>query len=133
MIPVDQTLFGDKRPECPEGGNCFAACVASLFELPLADVPHFCSGESWWQRYTDWCVARDVFPVFLRVGHELSHGRAPAGYTLVGGPSPRNPKVLHACVALDGVIVHDPHADDRRGVLEIVDYITHVPITEART
>jgi hypothetical protein len=35
MLPVDQTTFGHP------GGNCFSACVASLLELPIEEVPYF--------------------------------------------------------------------------------------------
>ena len=39
MKLVDQDQFGER-------GNCFAACMASIFELPLADVPG-CHGQGW--------------------------------------------------------------------------------------
>lgn len=35
MKPIDQTTFG------VPGGNCFSACVASLLELSIDDVPYF--------------------------------------------------------------------------------------------
>lgn len=38
MIPVDQRYV--QNADLPVG-DCLAACVASIFELPLGDVPHF--------------------------------------------------------------------------------------------
>lgn len=35
MIPVKQTIFDSIN------GNCFGACLASLLEIPLDDVPNF--------------------------------------------------------------------------------------------
>lgn len=124
MIKVDQTTFG-------ADGNCFSACVASVLELPLDEVPRFV-GDGWWMRFVVWCAERDLIPVFIPRDHEtLIPGRAPAGYTLVGGtpmrdgnPGPR----LHECVALDGVIVHDPNPC-RNGLIKIDDYIVFVPLT----
>ena len=46
MIKIWQTQFGDGN------GNCFQACVASILELTLNEVPHFCRdyGKDWvWQ------------------------------------------------------------------------------------
>ena len=51
MKPVDQTIL------TAPGGNCFAACVASILELPLADVPNFCSEERWWNALQIWLCA----------------------------------------------------------------------------
>jgi hypothetical protein len=34
-MPVYQTIF------TAPGGNCLQACIASIFDLPLAEVPHF--------------------------------------------------------------------------------------------
>lgn len=36
MKPAMQTKFGEYE------GDCFAACIASLFELPIEDVPDLC-------------------------------------------------------------------------------------------
>lgn len=37
MIEVEQDELSDYSVEPPVRGNCFAACVASIFERPLAD------------------------------------------------------------------------------------------------
>lgn len=105
MKPVDQTIFGHGK------GNCFTACVASLLELPIEDVPYFMGDCDWLSRFIDWCEARSVRVEFSTVFP------SPKGeYVIVGGVSPRTGKG-HACIALDGVIVHDPHVGDRRGLV----------------
>ena len=53
MIPVDQTILYDPDPASLMG-NCFQACVASIFELPLDMVPHFCQEEDWYLLFTNW-------------------------------------------------------------------------------
>lgn len=40
MIPVMQTVVGDGQDGRPNG-DCLRACVASIFELPIEEVPHF--------------------------------------------------------------------------------------------
>jgi len=50
MQPIYQTIHE------PLNGNCFQACVASIFELPLDAVPHFmenCAGHKWTQEQWD--------------------------------------------------------------------------------
>lgn len=42
MKPVNQTLFGDTDGKLK--GNCFPACLASILELPLEEIPHFYEG-----------------------------------------------------------------------------------------
>ena len=37
MKPVDQTLLASRG----EPGDCWRACIASILELPIEDVPHF--------------------------------------------------------------------------------------------
>ncbi len=44
MKPVDQTTFGHP------GGNCFSACVASLLEMSVDQVPYFMGHDDWFGR-----------------------------------------------------------------------------------
>lgn len=100
MLPVDQTTFG-----FPDG-NCFAACVASILELPIAAVP----------------PARERIERWLsRMGHYLHDAAVneqhppPAGFHILNAGSPRGP-FRHAVVAYGTAIVHDPHPS-RAGVV----------------
>lgn len=118
--PVDQTVLDHVR------GNCFSACVASILELTIADVPFFMEPENWWPGFVKWCEERDVAAVY-HTGTDY----VPAGYSIAGGPSPSDGNTHHACVAHDGVIVHDPHPA-RLGLAQINDYITIEPKTKAK-
>lgn len=55
MIPVVQSIVGDGRDGRPNG-DCFRACVASIFELPLDQVPHFLEPQvsRWFLRAQEW-------------------------------------------------------------------------------
>lgn len=63
MIPVTQTDFS------MPGGNCFAACVASLLELPLERVPNFHGmyGENWLSPFTRWLKDFGLWPALASV------------------------------------------------------------------
>jgi len=54
MKPIKQTIL-DKKV-----GNCFASCVASVFELPLDAVPNFCAHEDWWERLQAWLAPQNL-------------------------------------------------------------------------
>ncbi len=105
MIKYRQTLFGEQ-------GNCFSTCIASILELPLKDVPHFCDFDDWlgetnaWLRERGLCYLEMPYP-YDRSGSELIAG---LGYHLIHGLGPRG--LLHSCVGYAGKIVHDPHPSD---------------------
>lgn len=46
MKPQLQTIL---YPE----GNCQAACVASILEIPIDDVPNY-HGDGWWDKWQEW-------------------------------------------------------------------------------
>lgn len=131
MIPVFQDKFGE------EEGNCMAACVASIFEMRLRDVPNFVKHDDWFKRFCDF--SRDA------AGHEVVYhvvdGVDPESgepfvdlpdwtnlpnrlknlhpYHIVSGPSERG--LLHATVGWRGEILHDPHPSGA-GLIRAVDY-----------
>lgn len=109
MIPVDQDKFGMPH------GNCMAACVASVLELPLAEVPNFVEfGEEWWAKLVEFLASRSCAVVWCRrEAHACQqidlHPIVSAGHFLiVSGPSPRG-DFLHCVIEHRGAIVHDPH------------------------
>lgn len=133
MIPVEQTRFGRPIPNEPTTeppGNCWAACIASILELPLDRVPdelsHWKLGmtprESWRpyeQEMHRWLRQRHGLLLFtLRHGAGAYCGPKDCFeyYCIASGASPRSPHTLHAIVAKvaysAGVtIAHDPHPD----------------------
>lgn len=67
MLPVFQTRFNG-----PGGGNCLSACVASLLELPIEQVPDFNASSGYWFRdLVDWCADRDVGVIYMDQGTSL--------------------------------------------------------------
>lgn len=120
MTPVDQTKFG------PEEGNCLTACVASLLDLAIEDVPFTGADAAWREQFDAFC---------LSLGLQL-RGRGPrrpyAGYAIACGQSPRFENAGHAVVVLDGVLAHDPHPD-RTGITEVWEYFAIAPIQSEST
>jgi hypothetical protein len=95
-------------------GDCFRACVASLFDLPTADVPHFVAdprgAHVWFWALNEWldtkgmqAVIYDGFPCFVPNGGFLAIG---------SGKSPRG-TFSHACIFRVDYgppeLIHDPH------------------------
>lgn len=126
MIPVDQTQFGEQ-------GNCFAACVASILEIKLDEVPNFCAKpDGWWLRFLRWMSDRGWGVIVLDLVD--SEGASAAaflnriqGYAWIGsGPADRG--LLHAVVYCGREMVHDPHPS-RAGLqkLEEALFITPAP------
>jgi hypothetical protein len=118
MIEIKQTrLHTDDLTQPP--GNCFQACLASIFELPIDKVPDevevWKSGEraeSWpkyWQLINSWLASRNLS--FLEVEINSAIRNWNDTYEIITGPSPRN-KGRHAVVGYGGKIIFDPHPDN---------------------
>ncbi len=118
MRRVDQTTFGSP------GGNCFSACVASMFELSIDDVPYFMGDESdgdeWCHRFEKWLCPRGLYPVLLGIDPDPpkdDHKNAwrPQGLYILSGKSPRDTgenkddPLLHSVLARGHRLIHDPH------------------------
>jgi hypothetical protein len=130
VIPVDQDRFG--FPGDTELGNCFTACVASLLEMPLADVPLFVAEDEWWDYFKRWLRERGWYPLMFETKPDASD--APEGLYIAGGQSPRRPDdpcALHAVIARGAKVVHDPHPS-REGLLTRQDAIVLVPLDPCR-
>jgi hypothetical protein len=139
MIPVDQTLFGYP------GGNCLNACLASILECSLDEIPEMDATThdgSWWGIMQRALQDRGLTAIYYvpngeYCGAPFAH-IAPPGYHLVTGDSPRGTLddkgnvIGHVCVAKDGVIVHDPHPS-RAGLASAPrDWILIVPMAQER-
>lgn len=121
--PVDQTTFYDE--EKGTRGDCMSACIASLFGLPLDAVPRFIDAGPgrFWESILEFCE-------FGGWQHECHGDPAkvpPDTYCIVSGKSPRNDKITHAVIYLNGKMVHDPHPD-RTGILDERNFNWFIPI-----
>ena len=145
VIPVDQDRIG-------EHGNCFAACFASLLEMPLADIPD--SGyQGYESKIAPFLATRGLAYCEVYVGPmkrlerheppspELDLGWQPLVYShphplcIVCGPSPNGPW-SHACVGRTNgygyELVHDPNPS-RKGLLSLERIGYFVVLNPART
>ena len=133
MIPVTQSQLGDPK-NGGEGGTCFRAALASLFEVLEAAVPDFAneySDEEWHTAREAWLATRGWASAFLRITEEarplVTTDWRPPGWSLLSGRSVRG--FHHVVVCRDGVPVHDPHPS--RAGLETVDgWYVFLPLSE---
>lgn len=101
MRPVHQTDFDFVN------GNCMAACIASVLELPIEGMPNYHGeGTEWYIQWQRWLEPYNVQLLTFQAGGDW----LPTGYSILAGKSPRH-EGNHAVVCLNGEIVHDPHPD----------------------
>ena len=98
--------------------NCFRACVATLLNLPIDDVPECCDGKSWdWDAFQDWLGDRGLQAVEVTFGSGGTiYPVRKAVPCIVTGKSPRDENTLHATVghffSFEGFqLLHDPHPE----------------------
>lgn len=98
------------QPDAPMRGNCRAASIASLLELPLWMVPPIedMRGDLQEERWNEW-LGRMFDLEVIR-----THGHAPDSlpeFYVACGPSPRAQadSIYHAVVYRRGELAHDPH------------------------
>lgn len=115
MKLVDQTTFGEKE------GNCFSACVATILEMPIDDVPFFMIPEGWWEFLLDWLKSLGYYALNFQLEEfedeyrEAFMEQLGPGLGIMGGKSPRG-DFDHAVVSNGYGMVHDPHPS-RDGIL----------------
>lgn len=112
---ITQTKFYD--PADPNKGNCAEASCASLFGIPLEDVPTFYDPEGlpspsyrYWRNFENFCMSRGYYVVRRDAEYIME-----ATY-LASGPSARG--CLHMVVMRNGELLHDPHPS-RAGLLKV--------------
>ena len=119
MIPVEQTMTKIGV------GNCFQACLASILEVTIDDVPNCEQVGDAGGTDTDlrWLNERnlDVVVVDARVAKPRQRA-AFSDYYIMGVRSPRFDG-LHAVVGRSGEMVWDPHPLRSMGIGEVVAYI----------
>ncbi len=130
MIPVTQTKVVVLNKEGQEvvRGNCFPACVASILEIPISEVPNvevfyhmedssywaevmqtFLNSKGWeWSGDMRYSVFHpDTGAHFAKEVEDEFKQKLKDTYYLAIGNSPRG--IRHVCVYQNGVLVHDPH------------------------
>ncbi len=104
MKPIYQTKTGTQ-------GNCLAACLASILELRITDVPRFSLKDRSWVIK----IHRLLEPFGLSVVLcDPTLYTVPHGYA-IGIHKKEDSKSTHAVVYLNGLVVHDPYPQGKRG------------------
>lgn len=115
MTPVEQTVIGN-------AGNCFEACIASIFECGIAEVPdlnaHLDDGK-WLDVLQEWLAPKDLCYMEMAVKleeYEDFFTNKNFWHTIII-PSERIKDGYHAVVGFGGKVVFDPYPDsfDRNG------------------
>jgi hypothetical protein len=129
MTPQRQTVFVATNPQ--GRGNCQSAAMASVLDLPLAEVIDTASDEvrdgGFWKMIGLWLADRGLKMISV----DPHDARLTGTYSIGTGPSPRG-DFWHAVVCKNGVMVFDPHPSDD-GVRSIERHDIIVPMTEAET
>lgn len=114
MIPVAQKNL--HRPNEGVWGDCHAACIASLLEVPLEDVPNFGhggpDGDEFNRRVRKYlgshglAMGSAAFDGTLEAVLRMMKLINPDVYYILGGRSKTG--VDHSVIAFEDEIVHDP-------------------------
>lgn len=117
MTPISQEFL--HAPDLGTFGDCQRACIASLLDLPIAEVPHFLHDGTKDHVEFNQRINRFLSPLGLM--HLETHAFdfkddwKPDCYHMIYGPASRG--FRHAVVAFNGEVIHDPHPS-RAGLLE---------------
>ena len=136
MSRVNQTITADDPQRM---GNCVSACVASLLNRPLDEVPHFGEeglalgdtlqdgpngrvghGIAWWAMLLGYMAAAGYAPVELTDVDQAEPGEL----LFVAGMSPRG--IMHQVIYRDGELLHDPHPS-HDGLVDIREVLAWRP------
>lgn len=108
-----------------ERGNCFAACIASLVEVPLNYVPNIeelFECYPWFDVLCAWLEEQG----FEFISSTKDECEKTDRYYMVSGKSPRG-NFNHIVIYQYGKMIHDPHPD-HTGILteEIYEYLEKI-------
>lgn len=108
MKPIYQTIRDFKA------GDCMRACVASIFEWPIENVPNFMEdGPSYYGRkLKKWCDSIGITALEIRFDDKETERLIKDCYVVAIGKSPRSTEeneFQHGIVWHNGKMVHDPH------------------------
>lgn len=98
MIKQEQLLFGK------DDGDCFRACVASILEMPIEELPTY-NSESWLLSWNNWLEKYGLYLQYKTYGK----GNFAGGYWIASVPSLNlGEGVKHVVVMHKDKLVHDP-------------------------
>ena len=102
MINVEQSILA------PPDGDCFRACVASILEMDLDQVPNFVGmhPQEWFHALEEWLRHFGLGALYVRADEEFKTF-APPGFSVLSVDL-KDSDVGHCVVAKDGKIAWDP-------------------------
>ena len=105
MKPVMQTMTGTE-------GNCFPACIASLLEIRIDEIPSL-GDLTWVSELNEWLRPRGLVHLDIRIAKdEIEEFFSDKDFHhVLTGPSPRLDGYDHSVIGRRGVMVHDPYID----------------------
>ena len=115
MIEVTQTEVESGK------GNCLSACLASLLEMSLKNVPYFVETDSWYGEVQQWLQEQGLQMVLVSVDGISRVGNI---HHIIMGVGPRSGR--HSVIGFNRKIVFDPHPS-RDGLVSIDSYAFLVP------
>lgn len=123
MIKVYQNKFVklDENGNYLTRGNCYAACLASILELKISDLPKFEDlppDGSW---FTETQLFLNKYNLWMDVQYDI-----PEYYSIAQGPSPRG-KWGHAVVYFKDKLLHDPYPGGE-GITKVEEYLVIKPL-----
>ncbi len=110
MNKVNMSVMHD--PDNGVYGDCQRACIASLLEIDLKDIPHFYvtdNDDDFFYSLNSYLAAKGLFHLeTTTIDFSLPQFKGMCNvYHLIYGKTIRGTQ--HATVGLNGVIIHDPH------------------------
>ena len=93
MKPVFQTDL------TAEHGNCYSACIASILEIPLENVPNI-SDYIWNIKMAEFIAKYGYNLLILPMEYLKYFSRIEGTYCIVSAKSPRHDNILHAVVGI---------------------------------
>jgi hypothetical protein len=106
MVPVEQTILA------PPKGDCFRACIASILELPIEEVPNPAPEDHWWKAWHGWLLPLGLQLVEWSPAKDEPTCCPLLGYWIATVSSPG--ACNHCLVMRDDEIVWDPAPTQKR-------------------
>ena len=125
MKLIDQTIVD------PLKGNCHAACIASLFDLDLDQVPNLIkfTDNTWYSVYWYFCRALGYELVYIdakRAPRPMKEYPSIDGYYIASIASKTFPDKSHAIIVDgDGNVIHDPNPNKLYQGINVLNEIIH--------
>lgn len=149
MKPVNQTTFGGWDKPQEERGDCFAACVASIFEIPLEAAFQLTEiadrndvdGDIWWAEFNAWLAPLGLGAMLINYeGAPVPHTEMPGYYlATVNSTTLAEGEGHHTVVGFQGKVVHNPNPNDSRNrsdppepLYNVLDVILFIPLDPSK-